>query len=169
MKPWLDVQVARISSYLIAIAAISSLLMMLHVSTDLASRFILGTQIEGTIEIVSAYYMVSLVFFPLAAIDRSTGHISADVFTNLMSTRVRWLSLMFVDVIILICMAALVWFSAREAYLRTLDGEMWRSGEFLIPVWLSRWFVPIGSAGMFLTVLLRLCSGGRRAAASAHH
>jgi len=46
---------------------------------------------------------------------------------------------------------------------------MWRSGEFLIPVWLSRWFVPIGSAGMFLTVLLRLCSGGRRAAASAHH
>lgn len=168
MKPWLDGQVARISSYLIAIAAISSLLMMLHVTADLVSRFILGAQMEGTIEIVSAYYMVALVFFPLAAIDLRTGHISADVFTNLMSARVRWLSHMFVDLVILVCMGALVWFSAREAYLRTLDGEMWRSGEFLIPVWFSRWFVPIGSAGMFLTVLLRLCSGGGRAAV-AHH
>jgi len=168
VRSWLDRCVARMSSYLIAIAAISSFLMMLHVTADLVVRFILRTQVEGTIEIVSAYYMVSLVFFPLAAIDRRTGHISADVFTNLMSARVRWLSQIFVDLVILICMGALAWFSAREAYLRTIDGEIWRSGEFLIPVWLSRWFVPIGSAGMFLTVLLRLMSGGHRAAPATH-
>jgi TRAP-type C4-dicarboxylate transport system permease small subunit len=157
--------VRRIEQALIALAALCALLMMLHVSADLFSRFVLGKQFQGTIEIVSAYYMVALVFFPLACVDRMGANISADVFTNLMSPRVRALSARFTDVVTLICIGALVYFSAREALIRTADGEVWRSGEFLIPVWCSRWFLPLGGAGMFLSVLLHLCGNARSAAA----
>jgi TRAP-type C4-dicarboxylate transport system permease small subunit len=151
---------------LVALAALCALLMMLHVSADLFSRFVLGKQLQGTIEIVSAYYMVGLVFLPLAYIDRRGAHISADVFTSLMSPKLRALSIIFTEIVILVWMGALVYFSAREALLRTADGEVWRSGESLIPVWYSRWLVPVGSAGMFLSVLLRLCGSERR---HSHH
>jgi TRAP-type C4-dicarboxylate transport system permease small subunit len=141
---------------LIALAALFALLMMVHVSADLLIRYVIGVQLEGTIEIVSAYYMVGLVFFPLAMIDRNRGHISADVFTTLMSPRVKAACHRLVDLIIFACMAALLYFSTREAWHKTLDGEMWRSGEFLIPVWPSRWFVPVGALGMSLSVLGRI-------------
>ena len=47
-------------------------------------------------------------------------------------------------------MAVLFSCSLVEAVNRTLEGELVRSGETFLPIWLSRWLLPIGSGAMML-------------------
>jgi TRAP-type C4-dicarboxylate transport system permease small subunit len=141
---------------LICVAALAAFLMMAQVCIDVFMRFVLGRQIEATIEIVSAYCMVALVFLPLAYVERSDGHIAADVVVQMLSPRTRFVLRRLVDAVVLIAMGILCYCTLVEAVNRTIEGELWRSGEALLPIWLSRWLLPIGSGAMVLTILARL-------------
>ena len=134
-------------------------LMMLQISADVAAKFLFGHPITATIEIVSTYYMVALVFLPLAFVDRTGGHIAADVLTKPMGPRLRAAVGWVMDLVVLITLAVLFWFTLNEAVRRTAEGEVWRSGQFLLPVWPSRWLLPLGSGMMALSVLARLVIG----------
>lgn len=141
---------------LTCVAGLAAFLMMAQVCIDVFMRFVLGRQIEATIEIVSAYYMVALVFLPLAYVERSDGHIAADVVVQLLSPRTRFVLRRLVDAVVLIAMGILCYCTLVEAVNRTIEGELWRSGESLLPIWLSRWLLPIGSGAMVLTIIARL-------------
>jgi TRAP-type C4-dicarboxylate transport system permease small subunit len=148
--------VERLDRALISIAAVAAFLMMAQVCVDVFVRFVLGRQIQATIEIVSAYYMVALVFLPLAYVERNDSHIAADVVVQLLSSRTRLVLRRLVDVIVLIAMGVLCYCSLIEAVNRTIEGELVRSGDTLLPIWISRWLLPIGSGAMVLTILVRL-------------
>jgi TRAP-type C4-dicarboxylate transport system permease small subunit len=154
--------VDRLDQALMAVAGLAAFLMMTQVCVDVFIRFVLGRQIEATIEIVSAYYMVALVFLPLAYVERSDGHIAADVVVQLLSPRTRFVLRRLVDVVVLIAMSVLCYCSLVEAMNRTIEGELWRSGETFLPIWLSRWLVPIGSGAMALTIVTRLLGASRQ-------
>ena len=49
---------------LLWIALLAGFLMMLHVSADVTGRSFFGRPLEGTTEIVSAYYMVIVAYLP---------------------------------------------------------------------------------------------------------
>ena len=57
---------ARTTSLATLIAGIAIALMMLHVSLDVAFRYLLGAPLPGTLTIVTYYYMVIAAFVPLA-------------------------------------------------------------------------------------------------------
>jgi TRAP-type C4-dicarboxylate transport system permease small subunit len=154
--------VGRLDQALMVVAGLAAFLMMTQVCVDVFIRFVLGRQIEATIEIVSAYYMVALVFLPLAYVERSDGHIAADVVVQLLSPRTQFVLRRLVDVVVLIAMSVLCYCSLVEAMNRTIEGELWRSGETFLPIWLSRWLVPIGSGAMALTIVTRLLGASRR-------
>jgi TRAP-type C4-dicarboxylate transport system permease small subunit len=154
--------VGRLDQALMAVAGLAAFLMMTQVCVDVFIRFVLGRQIEATIEIVSAYYMVALVFLPLAYVERNDGHIAADVVVQLLSPRTQFVLRRLVDVVVLIAMSVLCYCSLVEAMNRTIEGELWRSGETFLPIWLSRWLVPIGSGAMALTIVTRLLGASRR-------
>ena len=160
--------VARgIDLFMLRIACAAAALMMVQISVDVASKLLLGRPIIATIEIVSTYYMVALVFLPLAFVDRTGGHIAADLLTRAMGRRSRALTLWLMDLLVLVTIGLLFWYTLDEAIRRTVDGEVWRSGEYLLPVWPSRWLLPIGSGMMAISVLVRLI-GGREPQVSAH-
>jgi TRAP-type C4-dicarboxylate transport system permease small subunit len=159
--------VERLDRVLVWTAGLAAFLMMSHVCVDVFLRFILGYQIEATIEIVSAYYMVALVFLPLAYVERNDGHIAADVVVQQLPPGVRLVLRRVAGLIVLICMAVLFYCSLVEAVNRTLEGELVRSGETFLPIWLSRWLVPIGSGAMMLAALIRLMSSASRDLSSA--
>lgn len=65
------------------IAGLSIIVMMMHIVADVTGRYLLGTPISGTTEIVSGYYMVAAVFLPLAYVARTEGHIAVELYSKL--------------------------------------------------------------------------------------
>ena len=56
---------AGVSTVLAWIGGAALILMMLHIAADVVARYIFNAPLHGTVEIVSAYYMVAVVFLPL--------------------------------------------------------------------------------------------------------
>ena len=61
------------------LATLFLVLMALHVSLDVGLRYLFGKSFTGTLEFVSFYYMVAVVFLPLAYVELQREHISVDV------------------------------------------------------------------------------------------
>jgi TRAP-type C4-dicarboxylate transport system permease small subunit len=141
-------------------------LMCLHIVVEIVANSVFRMPIEGTTEIVARWYMVALVFLPLAIIQRRNGHIKAGVFTDLLSPR----ALMLLEACIAILMAAFsflfAWYSGIDAVEATKQRESFELMRGTMTVWPTRWFVPIGFATMGFVALL--CSARGFAAARAH-
>lgn len=126
-----------------SVGGIALLAMMVHVVADVVGRTIFGEPIDGTLEIVSGYYMVAVVFLPLAHVTRHDEHIYVELFTRglrvgriaLLDAAVEFLALLFVGF--------LAWQSTVEAVTRTAHGETWETAEGLIAMWPSRWLLPV--------------------------
>jgi len=146
------------------VAAVAIVLMMLHVVTDVAGRYLLGTPISGTTEIVSGYYMVAAVFLPLAYVARTEGHIMVELFTRSLPPRPLAAVEAVVGFISLAYMGMFTWRTGAEAIRRHREGEMWETADGLLIIWPSRWVLPIGAGLLTLYILLRLVRNLREAA-----
>lgn len=126
------------------IGMLAMLLMAFHVSINISYRWLTGRDIEMTLEIVTYFYMVALVYLPMAFIDRAGGHIVADLFSAFMSERtVKRIDAVF-KILLALFFAVLFWVTVRDAIERTIDGEAVMSAFGPFDVWQSRWSVPIG-------------------------
>jgi TRAP-type C4-dicarboxylate transport system permease small subunit len=145
-----------LANYLAAIAAVLVVVMMFHVSLDVFGKYFFAHPIEGTIEYVAAYYMVGIIFLPLAYVSRGEGQIMVDLFTQKLTGR----KLRFLEGCVGICtllyLGVFVWRTGVAAVEKTMQGEMWESSVDYVAVWPSRWFLPVGTAVMTLFVLHRV-------------
>lgn len=75
--------IALVISWLVSgtstIAGIIVLLLVGHVTFDVAMRFVFGTPLNATILYVSAFYMVAIAFLPLALTEQRDGHIAVEL------------------------------------------------------------------------------------------
>ena len=149
---WLDGPI----DLLVWISVIAGTLLMLHVSVDVAGRTIFNHPLPGTTEVVSAYYMVIAAYLPWAWIARNDSHISADLFTRMMPPRVEsWLAI-GVKILTLFYCVVFVWQTWLRAAQQTRAGEVWQAGAGYIPVWPSRWVLPIAAGLMLVYLALRI-------------
>ncbi len=152
------------SDSLAAIAGVLILVMMVHVTADVFGRLAFSAPVEGTLEIVAGYYMVAVVFLPLAHVSRGEGHIFIELFTRGLPDRARsWMdaaaaTLTFAYV------ALMAWQCAEEAMIQTAGGEMWETADDLIVIWPSRWLIPIGCALMAALFACLVARHARRGA-----
>jgi TRAP-type C4-dicarboxylate transport system permease small subunit len=137
---------------LISIGGIALLAMMGHVVADVVGRTFFGEPIDGTLEIVSGYYMVAVVFLPLAFVTRGDEHIYVELFTRGMRAGKIALLDAIVEFVALLFVGFLAWQSAVEAVTRTAGGETWETAEGLIAIWPSRWLLPLSL--LFMTLYL---------------
>ena len=148
--------IQRPANVLIAAAGVIAVMMMFHIVLDVFAKYLFNSPIEGTIETVAGYYMVAIVFFPFAYVAYTEGHIIVELFTRGMSAR----RLLRLDGIVAIAtflyMSLFAWMTVEEAIARTLQLEIWETGTTMIPIWPSRWFIPIGCGVMAAYVLYRL-------------
>lgn len=144
----------RVSRTMAVLAAVIAIMMMLHVVADIFAKYVLNHPLLGTIEIVSGYYMVVLVFFPLALVAETEGHIFVELFTRkLPDSVVRVLDGIARTVTILIG-AGFAWITADEAVHRTVQGEVWDVSDGSMIIWPSRWILPIGIGAMAVLLLV---------------
>ena len=133
---------------LVALTALGGgvlLLMMIHISVDVFMKYVFNAPLQGTLEIVSSYYMVLGVFLPLPLVEWRRQAILVDIVFVQMP---RWMKLGCV-VLVLAVMAALygafawqTWLDAVRAYSRNEIAM----GPAATVIWPSRFVLPLGFA-----------------------
>lgn len=144
-----------IDKILIVAAGLVVSVMALHIVVDVVLRSFFRSPLPGTVEFVSRYYMVVLVFLPLAFVQRRDGHFVAGLFTDKLSDRRKQI----LDGVTALTMAAVVglmaWCSVSSAIYAMNNGEQVQAAEFVLPTWPGRWLVPLGLGLMAITALLQ--------------
>ena len=138
------------------------LLMVFHIVADAVLRHFFNSPLPGTIEIVSNWYMVALAFLPLGYVQLHREHLMVEVFTKEISPRV----LRLIDAVVqVVCLALLGLYITQvviAALAKTELREALEATWFDIPVWPTRWFLPIGLGVMALCILAQLLDALRR-------
>ena len=145
---WLNVASA-------AAASVVMVLMMAHITLDVGLRYFLNGQIVGTLEWVSFYYMVALVFLALGYVESRGENIRVDLFAQMMPQGAQLALYIFACLLGLAFFGMLAWQSFWDAVRATARGEEAMS-NFRFLIWPARWALPVGFAGAFLAVLANL-------------
>ena len=162
---WLEVPIRG----LLWLGVAAGVLMMLHVSADVIGRTIFNHPLPGTTETVAAYYMVAVAYLPWAWLARNDQHIAAEYFTRKASPAAAfWLDILAKTATALF-VAVFTWQTLLRAWRTSQAHESWQTAMGYLPVWPSRWLLPVAGALMFLYLLLRIASdlARRKAPASA--
>ncbi|WP_168192160.1 TRAP transporter small permease [Pararhodobacter marinus] len=148
--------VSRLADALFAASLLAGLLMMLHVTADVVSRTLFNAPLAGTGEITATYYMIAVAFLPLAWITLRDQHVTADIFVSALPGAMRAVIAVLVDLLIIVYVSAFVWQTWISALARTERGEVWEILGGFLPVWPTRWLLPVAGAAMVLTMIFRL-------------
>ncbi len=135
------------------LAGLAVVVMMCHVTADVASRLLMGKPLPGTIVLVANYYMVLIVCLPLAFVERLDQHIAVDVVTDRLSVRLRlrlraaaWL--FSAAVFALLTYAA--WLEAVDKFARK---AFVIEHDLALPIWYSYFALPLGCGLLSLYLL----------------
>jgi TRAP-type C4-dicarboxylate transport system permease small subunit len=149
----------RITGVLIAVnmvvAGLALVAMLLHVVADIVMREFFDAPFSGTLEIVSYWYMIGLVFLAIPAAQAHGEHVRVELFTSGISPRVK----AGIDICVLLASAAiLILFTSvtfGEAMRQTARNAMVEAGTGTILVWPTRWLVPLSMASTSLICIVQ--------------
>lgn len=133
--------------------------MMFHVVADVVSKWFFNFPLIGTLEVVSNYYMVGLIFLPLAYVQRKGSHIVAEIFTQSMAWRARLILDGVVGIFLFVYAATFVWHTSVEGARKTVELEYLEATSMLIVIWPVRWFLPAGFGILGLMALYQAVRG----------
>ena len=157
---WIEVPI----QVLLWLAMACGAAMMLHVSVDVTARTVFNYPLPGTTEIVSAYYMVAACYLPWAWVARTDSHITVELFTQLAPRRFNaWLDTL-VRVFVVAYLVVFVWQTWVQAMVQYRLGEVVEAAMFYVPVWPSRFLLPVAGTLMALYLVLRVIADVRRLA-----
>ncbi len=136
--------VQKMSMAVAALASAFLILMMVHVTADIVMKLVFNAPIIGTLETVSYYYMVSIVFLPLAFVELRNEHVSVDLIFRNFPPKLQ------VFVYVMGCALAIAYYGlfCYQTLLDALRATEQREtvmANILFYVWPSRWALPIGS------------------------
>jgi TRAP-type C4-dicarboxylate transport system permease small subunit len=151
------------------VAVLAGVAMMLHVSADVAARTIFNIPFGGTNEIVSAYYMVAVAYLPWIWIARNDGHIKVDLFTRMMPSGIRRTSETIARIGTIVYIGLFTWQTFIEAFVKYGEGEVWETAFGFVPVWPSRFILPVAGLLMCLYIIIDLVSPQKPATQPAAH
>ena len=152
----LETIIRKAGTVLAVIGGVAIIAMMGLIVADVALKYLLNDPIDGTTAVVAAYFMVALVFLPLAYVTLTSGHLYVELFTQKLSERQLRPLFSLNGLLILAYLLFIIVFTLIEAVRRTGEGEAWETAADLMAVWPSRWLLPIGLAAMAAVVAVNL-------------
>lgn len=160
---WLAKLLDRASRSFAFIAGIAIVLMMVQVNLDVFGKYLFNMPIPGTIEITSNWYMVAIVFLPLAAVERRDAHIAVELLTQHLGERANAILTGCVSLLAALYFGAFAWRTWGDALVKYELGE-YQTGDISVIIWPTRFFIPLGCG--LITLLLvwkgtRLLQGRR--------
>lgn len=139
------------------VGGIALTLMMLQISADVLSKYLLNKPIIATLEIVTWYYMVAAVFLPVVYIQIHKKHLMVELFTMNWPPRRMAVLEGIVAVVGTVYVGTLATLTGIHAIEQTQAGEIQDATFFDLPVWPSRWLLPIAIGAMALVFLTQAC------------
>ncbi|PTX03309.1 TRAP transporter small permease [Pararhodobacter aggregans] len=150
--------ISKIADALFAVSLAAGVLMMAHVTIDVLSRTLFNAPLPGTGEITASYYMIAVAFLPLAWVTLRDEHVTADIFVSALPGPMRAVIAVLVDLLVILYVSAFVWQTWVSALARTRRGEVWEILGGFLPIWPTRWILPIAGAAMVLAMIFRLAA-----------
>ncbi|MGB3247326.1 MAG: TRAP transporter small permease [Sulfitobacter sp.] len=144
--------VSRIITY---VATALAALMMVHVTIDVILSQFVAEPLPGTVDYVSYYYMVGLVFLPLPFVEYTNEHIKVDLIHDLIPPKGQTLLDMLTLGLSALFYGLLTWQTWIDAVEKFAIGEK-SMGMAAVTVWPGRFFLPLGAALMVLLLLAKL-------------
>ncbi len=142
----------RFVKVLSSLAILLLIPMMFLVPADVVGRC-LKTPIPVVFEINSYFLMVAIVFFPLAFVQQNREHIYVNLFTRSCPERIKGAMDIFSLLTGIIAYGLIGWYGLETA-IHSTGIQEYVSGGIDLPIWISKWFVPLGSF-VFCLQLLR--------------
>lgn len=141
----------RTADLLGLIAGVLLIVMMLHITLDVVLRYLFSWPLRDTVEIVSTYYIVGIVFLPLALVERLNAHIVVELFSQHLPPRTQELLIACICLLSGAYFGAFTWRTGQDALQKYAVGEV-MLGTTPITVWPTRFYLPIGCG--LITVML---------------
>ena len=141
-----------LSDVFVFAACVGLILMMVHITFDVFMRLI-GSPIPATITIVPFYYMVPLIFLPLAMAERNDAQITVELLTQKLGQRWQQVLAVFgwlLAIAIYLVMTLETWGDASK---KLAIGAFKIEQGVKIPIWMSYYVLPIGF-GLAMAVLI---------------
>lgn len=136
------------------LAILAGFLMMAHVSLDVIGRTVFNRPLTGTSEMVTYWYMVTAAYLPWMWLAKTDGHIKVDFFVRMLPEAAAfWLDVV-VKFGLVAYLALFTWQTWLQAIRQTERGEIQQAGTLHIPVWPTRWLLPLAGGLMALWVIL---------------
>jgi len=151
-----------------AIGALAVFLMMAEITADVTAKYLLQSPLPGTITFVSNYWMVLVVFLPLAMTERHNGHISVEVLTTHFPLGVQRVLSIIAMCLTALVFAALAWQGWIEANRAFASGAFEIEQGRKILIWPARYLMPIGCGLMVIMVIAKIAIALRRGARLDH-
>lgn len=128
--------------------------MLVHVVAEVVARGIFNTPLDGTLEIITYWYLAGIAFIGMWQAFSNGEHISVDLVTARLKPGAQWVLHLFASAIVLTFLALLFYFSLGEALNAMGRGEF--IGADRVPIWPMRFIVPIGVGAYMLGLLLQV-------------
>lgn len=140
----------RVASFL---GTLCIVLMMLHVTADVAGRYLFNRPLPGTIAIVGHFYMIAVVFIALGVAEEQRAHISVEFLTDMLPDSFQGWIAVFSSILSAAVFGLLAVRAYEEAMKKKKVGAAMEQGSAMIPVWQSYWFIPLG-AGLIALICI---------------
>ena len=151
---WRFEQLVRfVSGGLTILGGVCLFLMMLQIVVDVGLKYIFNSPIEGNLEVVSFYYMVGVVFLPLAMVELRHEHISVDLIVQMLPKRGRSYVYVLGNCVALSFFGVLAYQTGLDAIHATRINEV-MMGSIYVTIWPSRWFLPAGFVLIALAIVV---------------
>jgi len=141
-----------VSNLAAVVAGVALILMMLHINLDVALRYLFSAPLPNTLEIVSTYYIVAVVFLPLALVEILNAHIVVEILSQHLPKRAAEILISIVGLVSAVYFSAFALRSWEDAMQKFSVGEL-ALGNSQITVWPTRFYLPIG-CGLLVLMLL---------------
>lgn len=135
----------RFARLQLAIAALAVLAILLAISLDVVLRTTLSAPLTGTMEVVSFYFMIPVVFLPIMILEVRGEHIDTDLFYRFFPVAAKRLSVIVSGLLSVGIYGLLTYITFEQAISSTERGEV-AMGVNLMPVWPVRWILPLAFA-----------------------
>ena len=149
----------RILTYLervvLLVGSLALVAMMLHVTADVAFKYLLNSPVPLTMEMVTYYYMTAVAFLPLFALERrGASLVHVELVYGLLSRRIRKVVLpaaLLVGAIYCACASYAAWKPAVDA----LRVGTYAGSVFIVSTWPTRFIPVVGFALLAVTLLIK--------------
>lgn len=150
----MDRVATMIATPLGVLASISTIVMMLGISTDVAYRNLAGESIPGVLEL-SETALVATIFFGLAYAGTSNAHVAVDLLTSRLPEAAARVCLLVAWLLACVILGWLAYATFERAMTSFGQNET-RMGLVNWPLWPARWFIVVGFVALAVVAVVNV-------------